>query len=119
MMLQVALFNGVQQRPQQPRFVSEHPSTVPKWLAVGKLVFWVCLVLVVEVGVGQALQLAAEHTVSRADANEQASPTDILYASGTCPALDRYVHYALTIDELHDLQDQLCPTLSEPQRTGN
>jgi hypothetical protein len=78
-----------------------------------------CLVLVIEVGVGQALQLAAEHIISGADANAQASPMDTLYASPTCPALDHHVHRALTIDELHDLQDQLCPTLSEPQRTGN
>jgi hypothetical protein len=70
-------------------------------MAVGKLV--------IEYAAGQALQVAAE----------RASPLDTLYASGTCPALDQYVHRALTIDELHDLQDQLCPTLSEPQRTGN
>jgi hypothetical protein len=44
---------------------------------------------------------------------------DTLYAPGTCPALDQSVHHALTIDELHDLQDQLCAVLSEPQRTGN
>jgi hypothetical protein len=69
--------------------------------------------------VGQALQLAAEHIVSRADANAQASPMDTLYASPTCPAPDQHLHRALTIDELHDLQDQLCPMLSEPQRTGN
>jgi hypothetical protein len=102
MMLHVAPFNGVQPRRQQPRVGSEHPRTVPRWLAVGKLVVWVCLVLVIEVAVGQALQLAAEHIISRADANAQASPMDTLYTSPTCPALD-----------------QLCATLSEPQRTGN
>jgi hypothetical protein len=61
------------------------------------------------------LQFAAEHKFSRADANGQVSPMDHgLYASGICRALDQYAHHALTIDELHDLQDQLCPTLSEP-----
>ena len=113
------LFNGVQQRRQYPQVVSEHPRTVPRRLAVGKLVVWVCLVFVIEVAIGQALQFATEHTISRADANEQASPMDTFYTSGTCPALDQHLHHALTIDELHDLQDQLCPTLSEPQRTGN
>jgi hypothetical protein len=119
MMLHVALFNGVQHRRQQPHVVSKHPRIVPRWLAVGKLVVWVCLVFVIEVAIGQALQFATEHTISRADANEQASPMDTLYAAGTCAALDQYVHHDLTIDELHDLQDELCPTLSEPQRTGN
>jgi hypothetical protein len=118
-MLHVALFNAVQQRRQQPHVVSEHRRTVPRWLAVPKVVVWVCLVLVIEVAVGQALQFAAEHTISRADADEQASPMDTFHAPGTCPVLDQHVHHALTIDELHDLQDQLCPTLSEPQRTGN
>jgi hypothetical protein len=45
----------------------------------------VCLVLVIEVAVGQALQFAAEHEISHADANAQVSPMDHgLYASGTC-----------------------------------
>jgi hypothetical protein len=88
-------------------------------MAIGKLVVRVCLVLVFVVAVGQALQFAAEYIISRADANELAPPLDTLYTPGTCPALDQSVHHALTIDELHDLQDQLCVVLSEPQRTGN
>jgi len=98
---------------------SDHPRTVPRWLAAWKVVVWICLILVIEVGVGQVLQVAAEHTVRRADANEQAILMDTPYAPASCPAMNQYVHQALTIDELHDLQDQLCPTLSEPQRTGN
>ena len=111
----VALFSGVQRR----QLVSERPRTVPPRLAVGKVVVWVCLVIVLEVAVGHGLQLAAENTASRADASELAPPMDILDARGTCPALDQYVHRALTRDELRDLQEQPCPILSEPQRTGN
>jgi hypothetical protein len=87
--------------------------------AVGRAVVWVCLVIVIEVTVGHALQVAAESIVSRAVESELASTMDSLGARGTCPALNRYVHGAMTIDDLHDLQDQLCPILSEPQRTGN
>jgi hypothetical protein len=100
---------------------TEHSGFVPagKLSAARKVLVWVCLVIAIEVALGYALQLAAENTVSRADANELAPPIDIPYTPGTCPALDRHVHRALTLDELHDLHDQLCPTLSEPQRTGN
>ena len=114
----VGLFDGVQRR-QKPQVVSEHPRTVPAWLAIGKVVVWVCVVILIEVAVGHALQLAAENTASRADASELAPPMDILYARGFCPALDHYVHRPLTLDELRDLQEQLCPILSEPQRAGN
>jgi hypothetical protein len=61
------------------------------------------------------LQLAAES----ADADQLASPVDIVYARGWRPTLDQLSDRGLTIDELQDLQDQLYPTLSEPQRTGN
>ena len=64
-------------------------SQVPAWLAVGKVVVWVCVVVLIEVAVGHALQLAAENTASRADASELAPPMDILYARGFCPALDQ------------------------------
>ena len=42
---------------------------------------------------------------------------DIVYARGTCPALDRYGN-GMTIDELHDLQDKLCPTRSNRNERG-
>jgi hypothetical protein len=80
---------------------------------------WVSLVIVIDVAVGRALQVATENIASRADASEQAPPMAIVYARGACPALDQHVNHTMTIDELHDLQDQLCPTLSEPQREGN
>jgi hypothetical protein len=80
---------------------------------------WVCLIIVIGVASGGALQLAAEYVAGRADMRGQAQPLDTVYAQAGCPPLDRYVNRTMTIDELHDLQDQLCPTLSEPQRTGN
>jgi len=92
---------------------------VQPWLARGKVVVWLCLIIVVEVAVALALQLVAENSASRADVRELAPSPDILSAGSTCPALNEYVHHTMRIDELHDLQDQLCPTLSEPQRTGN
>jgi hypothetical protein len=111
-------FNDVSRR-QQSQVVSEQFRTVLPWTAIAKVIVSVCLVIVIEVAVAHTLQLAAENTASRADASEMAPPIDILYARRICPALDQYVHRGLTIDELHDLQDQLCPTMSEPQRTGN
>jgi len=104
---------------KRPEFVIEHARTGAPWLIVGKVIACVCLVILIDVALGRALQLAAENIASRADTSEQAQPVDIIYAPGTCPALDRYAHGSMTIDELHDLQDKLCPTLSEPQRTGN
>ena len=104
---------------KRPAVVLEPARTVVPWLTVGKVVAWVCLVIVIDVALGRALQLAAENIPNRADTSEQAQPIDIVYARGACPALDRYANRPMTIDELHDLQDQLCPTLSEPQRTGN
>jgi hypothetical protein len=89
------------------------------WLTAAKVVAWVSLVIVIDVAVGRALQLAAENLASRAVGSEVAQPADVVDARGGCLALDRYVHRNMTIDELHDLQDRLCPTLSEPQRTGN
>ena len=71
--------------------------------------------IVIGVAVGRAVQLAAENVPSRADTSEQAQPGDVVYAPGICSALDRYGNSPMTIDELHDLQDKLCPTLSEPQ----
>ncbi len=120
----VALFEGVQRR-QQRRVVTEHPGPVSarKSSGVRNALVWLCLVIVIEVAVGHALQLAAANSIAPADTNVLALPMDLPSAQGTCPALDQYVvdyvHRALTIDELHDLQDQLCPALSEPQRTGN
>jgi hypothetical protein len=78
-----------------------------------------CLVLVIGIAVGRALQLAVENVDSRAELSEQQQFIDTVYSGRPCPALDQYVKRSMTLDELHDLQDQLCPTLSEPQRTGN
>jgi hypothetical protein len=88
-------------------------------LTVAKVVACVFLVIVIDIAVGRALQLAAENLASAADASVQTQPMDVAYAPGACPALDKYVHRSMTIDELHDLQERLCPTLSEPQRSGN
>ena len=116
----VGAFSSTQHfRRKRSAVVLEPARTVAPWLTVGKVVAWVSLVIVIDVAVGRALQLAAENIASRADTSEQAQPIDIVYARGACPALDRYVNRPMTIDELHDLQDKLCPTLSEPQRTGN
>jgi hypothetical protein len=89
------------------------------WLKAAKVVAWVSLVVVIDVTVGRALQLAAANLGSRAASSELAQPVDGVGAPGGCQALDKYVHRSMTIDELHDLQDGLCLTRSEPQRTGN
>ena len=118
----VALFDGVQRR-QQPPGASEHVGPVPPWLAIGKVLVWVFLVIVIEVAVGHALQPAAEHILSYGHANELPADLDILNEGEACPSLDQYVrnyvHRGLTIDELNDLRNQLCPTLAEPQLTSN
>ena len=114
-----AAFTWTQRFHRKREIVLEHARTVAAWLTVGTVVACVCLVIVIDVALGRVLQLAAENIASRADTSEQAQPMDIIYARGTCPALDRYAHGSMTIDELHDLQDKLCPTLSEPQRMGN
>ena len=86
---------------------------------VGQIVAWVCLIVVIALAVGLALQIAAENTVSRADWSELTEPKDIAYTPGICSALDRHVNRSMTIDELRDLQDQLCSDLSEPRQTGD
>ncbi len=114
----LARFHGIQphKRARVPR---QHAVTVEQRLAVAKVVSWLCLVIVIAVAVGSALQLVAENIATRADANEQAQPVDLVDARRDCPAVNHYVNRGMTIDELHDLQDVLCPTMSEPQRTGN
>jgi len=92
---------------------------VALWLTVAKVVVWVSLVIVIDVAVGRALQLAAENIATADDASRPAPPMDVVNARSACPALDEYVHRSMTVDELHDLRDQVCPSLSEPQRTGN
>jgi hypothetical protein len=52
-------------------------------------------------------QGCATPAVLQADAEAQRA--DVLYARGHCPALDSVVHRAMSIDELKDLKDQLCP----------
>jgi hypothetical protein len=105
---------------QQPRPVAAQTRTFAAWLTVGKVVAWVSLVILIDVAIGRGRQLAAESISSGADASDQAHPVEIeiVYARGACPALDKYVDHTMTIDELHDLQDRLCPTLSDPQRSG-
>jgi hypothetical protein len=83
------------------------------------MVVWVCLVMVIDVAVGHGMQLVVEKAINQsASASEQAREMDT-YAQGECPRLDEYVDRSMTIDELDDLRDQVCPTLSEPQRAAN
>jgi hypothetical protein len=35
-----------------------------------------------------------------------------LFAQRRCPQLDSFVHRSMTLHELHDLEDQLCPMLT-------
>ena len=70
-------------------------------------------VIVIDMAVGMTLPIAAENVASRVDASEQAR---VVGPRGECPALNQVVQLGMTIDELHDLQDGLCPTLSEAQR---
>jgi hypothetical protein len=69
--------------------------------------------------VGRALQSATENTVTRANGRELTEAMDIGYTRKACSALDRHVTRTMTLDELRDLQDQLCPDLSEPQYGAN
>jgi hypothetical protein len=72
--------------------------------------------------VGRALQITSENTVSRAATGEMTGVINIGNKRGACTALDRHVNRTLTIDELHDLHDQLCPDLAdlaEPQQSAN
>jgi len=89
------------------------------WWTVGQIVAWVCLIVVIALVVGHALQIATENTVTRADGTELTEGMDIGYTRGTCSALDRHVNRTMTLDELRDLQDQWCPDLSEPQHSAN
>jgi hypothetical protein len=98
--------------------VSEPNGTLALWRTVWLGIAWVTLIIIINVALGRVLQLAAENFASRAAASEPAQPIDAEYARGACPVLDRYVHRAISIDELHDLRDQLCPTLSEPRQRG-
>ena len=72
-------------RRKRSEVVLEHARTVAPWLLVGKVVACLCLVIVIDVALGRALQLAAENIASRADTSEQAQPMDIVYARGACP----------------------------------
>ena len=89
-----------------------------EWSKVGQIVAWVCLIVLIALVVGRALQIATETTVTRADATELTQPID-MHTRGACSPLDEYVNRTMTIDELRDLQDQLCPDLSEPQQSAN
>jgi hypothetical protein len=77
------------------------------------------VIVVIALAVGRALQIATENTVSRADGSELTEVMDTGYTRGACSALDRHGNRTLTIDELHDLQDQLCPDLAEPQQSAS
>jgi hypothetical protein len=54
-------------------------------------------------------QLCATPLAGQSAMELRAEPTDIPYARGRCPQLDSFVHRSMTIDELNDLEDQLCP----------
>jgi hypothetical protein len=59
---------------------------------------------------------------SPAEMREQAQTIDSVDqvdAAERCPALNRYATGGMTIDELQDRKNLLCPTLSDPRRTGN
>lgn len=109
------------QRVGQRRNVTVLAGIVPtqaRWLAVWRAIACVCLVIVIGVAVARALQLYAESTVTRAEASEQGEVAAPIYADGACSPLDD-VRRTMTIDELHDLQDELCPLLADPRLTSN
>ncbi|MBV9578057.1 MAG: hypothetical protein JO057_05655 [Chloroflexi bacterium] len=56
--------------------------------------------------------------MTRADGTELTQPMDP-HMPAACSALDRHVNRTLTIDELRDLQGQLCPDLAEQQQSAN
>ena len=89
-----------------------------EWSTLGQIVAWVCLVVVIALGVGRALQIATVNAVTRADESELILGKGIADTRGPCPALDEYVNRTMTIDELRDLQDRLCPDLSELQNSA-
>jgi len=93
------------------------PLTRVPLLPVWRAIVWLLLVIVIEIAVAHALQLATESVAARAETVAQTQAFES--ASDSCPALDRYATGMKSIDELHDLRDALCPTLSEPQRSGN
>jgi hypothetical protein len=78
-----------------------------------------CLIILIEVVAGRALQLGTEVVVSRVDASEKAWLMEVQSVRGACPTLDQYVQPSTTSYGLNNLQDQVCPVLSDPQRTGN
>src|SRR5262249_26721795 len=59
---------------KQPRVAAAHARTVALWLTVAKVVVWVSLVIVIDVAVGRALQLAAENIATADDASRPAPP---------------------------------------------
>jgi hypothetical protein len=90
-----------------------------RWATIGRIVAWVSLVIAVDIGIGRSLQLGVENLASHPGASEQTQPMEIEYAREACPALNQYPGHPTSIDQLHDLQDQLCPTQLEPHPAGN
>ena len=92
--------------------LTEAPSLVV-WRAIG----WLLLVILIEVAVAHALQLATQSVAARAEvvAHTQAAES----GAESCPTLDRYAQRMTSIDELNDLKDALCPTRSAPQEPGS
>jgi hypothetical protein len=74
-------------------------------------VAWVCLIVVVALAVGLTLQIATQTMVTRADGTDLTQHLDT-HTRGACTPLDEYVNRTMTIDELRDLRDQLCPDVS-------
>ena len=93
------------------------PLTTVRSFAVWRAIGWLVLVIVIELAVAHALQLATQSVAARAEAVVQTQAFES--AVKACPALDRYATGTQSIDELHDLKDALCPSLSEPERAGN
>jgi hypothetical protein len=81
------------------------------------IIVWLVSLVVVAVTMAHTLPLDAVARTSSAEPQTQS--VDIVKTEGSCAALNTQGNHRMTIDELHDLQDQLCPTLSDPQRTGN
>ena len=100
-------------RRHRPLVVQTQAKTRARWLTVGRVAAWMCFVVLVSVAVARALQVAADDMLTkRVERSEQTRLTEIESAPGVCPGLNQHATRMMTIDELHDLKDMLCPATS-------
>jgi hypothetical protein len=73
----------------------------------------------VAVAFERSVSVGDEAVASQAQLSEHVQASDTEAADGACAELNRYVNGSMTIDQLHDAQDQLCPALSDSQQDSN